>query len=80
LSASPAHKLALVVIVVLSALTLKESLPQAAQQQSARLVKLKLAITEVKRLQKFFVLCKSRNLEADAINAAPVLFSLDFKV
>jgi len=52
--ASPARKPALVVIVVSSAPTLKESLPRAAPKQSERLVQLKPAITAAKRLRKFF--------------------------
>lgn len=76
----PARKLALVVIVVLSALTLKELPLRVAQQQSMRSAQLKLAITAAKRLQKFFALCASRKLEVDATNVAPALFSLVFKV
>lgn len=80
LHASPARKLALVVTVVSSALMLKESLPHAAQQLFESLVKLNPASTVAKRLQIFFAHCKSRKPEADAINVAPVLFSLVFKV
>ena len=80
LHASLARKLALVVIVVSSVLTLKESLPRAAPKQSERLVQLKPAITAAKRLQEFFALCASRKLEVDATNVAPALFSLVFKV
>lgn len=78
--ASPVRKPALVVIVVSSAPTLKGSPPHAAPQQSERLVKLKPAITAAKRLHKFFGIYKSRKLEADATNVAPVHFSLVFKV
>jgi hypothetical protein len=76
----PARKLALVVIVVLSALTLKELPLRVAQQQSVRSAQLKSAITAVKRLQKFFAHCASRKLEVDATNVVPALFSLVFKV
>jgi hypothetical protein len=60
--------------------TLKESLPRAVQQQSVRSAQLKPAITVAKHLQKFFAHCASRKLEVDAINVAPALFSLVFKV
>jgi hypothetical protein len=76
----PARKLALVVIVVLSALTLKELPLRVAQQQSVRSAQLKRAIMAAKRLQKFFALCANRKLEVDATNVAPALFSLVFKV
>ena len=73
------RKLAQVVIVVLSVLTLKESPLRTEQQQSLRSAQLKPAITAVKRLQKFFVLCASRKPEVGVISVAPALSSLAFK-
>jgi hypothetical protein len=80
LHASLARKLALVVIVVSSALTLKESLPHAAQQLFESLVKLNPASTAAKRRYKFFAPYKNRKPEVDATNVAPALFNLVFEV